>query len=106
MLLKFNKTPTKLSKDKQANVFRIPPPLSPKPSKSVLTKSKFYKKNQSLKANFNSNNKLYVQAFEDNINKIIKIKNAFPKISLNKVTEIYKSSYLWVQTMLKELWPK
>ena len=33
------------SKDKQANILRIPLPIPPKPSKSFLTKSKFFKKN-------------------------------------------------------------
>ena len=45
--LQFNKniTTKKLFKSKQANISRVPLPISLKPSKSMLTKLKFYKKN-------------------------------------------------------------
>ena len=36
-----------------------------------------------------SNNRLYTQASEDNIKEIIKIKNAFSKLSSNKIIKIY-----------------
>jgi len=38
----------------------------------------------------NSNNQLYIQVFKDNIKEIVKIKDTFPKLSSDKVTEIYK----------------
>ena len=42
-----NNMPSKKpSKSKQADMTRIPPPIPPRPSKSVLSKSKFYKKIQ------------------------------------------------------------
>ena len=50
--------PNKSVKGKQADISRIPLPISPKPSKSVLVKSKFYKKNQILTSNFQLNKPL------------------------------------------------
>ena len=55
-----NTTTYKLTKDKQANVLRIPLPIPLRPSKIVLTKSKFFKKNQSLNLVPNSNYQSYV----------------------------------------------
>ena len=37
----------KTDKSKQADIFRIPLPISSRPSKSILAKSKYYKKTQS-----------------------------------------------------------
>jgi len=51
VFLQFNKIPTKnittkkLFQGKQANISRVPLPIPFKPSKSMLTKLKFYKKN-------------------------------------------------------------
>ena len=77
-------------KDKQANISRIPLSISPKPSKNILAKSKFYKKNQILTLNFQLNKYLYTQASKSNVKDIVKIKNIFPKLSANKVSEIHK----------------
>jgi len=41
----------KLTKDKQANILRISPSISFRPSKSILAKSKYFKKIQSLNSN-------------------------------------------------------
>lgn len=94
--MQFNKTCTnnttsdKLLKEKKADISRIPSPIFSRPSKSVLAKSKFYKKNQSLTLELKSNNKSYVQASKSNISEIIKIKEAFSKLSSNKVSEIHR----------------
>jgi len=91
MSSQFNKTSTnntttnKLSKDKQANVSRIPL----RSNKSMLDKSKFFKKNQSSNLALNFNNQSYMQVSQDNIKKIVKIKDTIPKLSFDKVTEIY-----------------
>jgi len=45
----------KAEKDKQANISRIPSSIPPRPRKSVLAKSKYYKKFQSS----NSKTKLF-----------------------------------------------
>jgi len=66
MLLQFNKTlirnttTSKLSKGKQADILRIPSPISPRPSKSMLTKSKFFNKNQFSNSTSNFNNWSYI----------------------------------------------
>jgi len=80
-------TSSKLLKEKKIDISRIPLPILSRPSKSVQAKFKFYKKNQSLTSDLKSNNKLYTQASKDNISKIIKIKEAFPKLFSNKVSE-------------------
>ena len=41
---------------KQVNIFKVPLPISSRPSKSVLAKSKFFKKNQALNLAPKSNN--------------------------------------------------
>ena len=95
-MAQFNKIPNKVTspnksvKDKQANISRIPLSISPKPSKNILAKSKFYKKNQILTLNFQLNKYLYTQASKSNVKDIVKIKNIFPKLSANKVSEIHK----------------
>jgi len=71
-------------KRKPANISKAPLPIHPKPSKSVLAKSKFYKGDQMTRP------KSYTQASKGNINEIIKIKDAFPKLSPKFFLEIYK----------------
>jgi len=46
---------------------------------------RFYKKNQSV----NGDNKTYAQASKNNIDDIIKIKDAFPKLLIKKIIEIH-----------------
>lgn len=94
MSTQFNKKPTRKNvpnnkpKGKQANVLRIPPFISPRLSKSVLTKLK--KKNQVSTLYFQLNKLTYMQASISNVKDIIKIKDVFLKLSTNKVSEIYK----------------
>ena len=78
-----------LSKVKQADISRISLSILPRLSKIHLEKSKFYKKNPVSKLNSSSSNKSYAQASKSNINEIIKIKNAFPKLFSNKILEIH-----------------
>jgi len=54
-----------------------------------LEKSKFFKKNQTSSPNSQQKILSYAQTFRSNINNIIKIKNTFPKLSPNKVSEIH-----------------
>ena len=92
----FNKKPAKptptpkLTKSKQADISRISPLIPSRPNKSILARSKYFKKIQS--SNFqssSSNNCSYVQASKGNIKEIIKIKDTFLKLSSNKIIEIY-----------------
>ena len=85
-----NTTSSKLLKEKKVDILRISPLIFLRPNKSVLAKSKFYKKNQFLISNSKSNNKLYTQASKDNISEIFKIKKAFSRLSFNKVLKIYR----------------
>ena len=80
---------SKLTKEKKANIFRIPSLIPPRPSKSILAKSKFYNTDLSLLSNSKPYVKSYVQASKRNINDIIKIKEAFLKLSSNKVLEVH-----------------
>ena len=74
-----------MSKGKQANISRISLYISFRPSKSVLAKLKFFKKNAIAELV----NKFYAQALKDNIKEIFKIKDIFSKLSFNKVLEIH-----------------
>jgi len=71
------------------NISRTFSPISPKPSKNILAKSKFFKKNPITDSVNKSSNKSYAQALKDNIKEIFKIKDAFFKLSLDKVLEIH-----------------
>ena len=71
-------------KGKPSNISKAPPPIHPKPSKSILAKSKFYKGDQMTRP------KLYAQASKGDVNEIIKIKDAFPKLSPKFFLEIHK----------------
>ena len=73
------------SKDKQ-----IPLPIPLRSSKSVLAKSKFFKRNLSFNSASKSNEWLYIQISKDNIKESVKIKENFPKLSSHKVMKIYK----------------
>ena len=56
----------------------------------MSAKSKFHKKNQSSKSASESKNWLYIQVFKNNIKKIVKIKDAFSKLSSEKVIGTHK----------------
>ena len=99
VLAQFNKLPSKLSKapnlntllkGKQANVSKIPSLISPRLSKKILEKSKYFKKNQIFLSNSQPKKPFYAQASKSNVNDIIKIKNAFLKFFSNKVSEIHE----------------
>jgi len=96
--VQFNKTISKFpkisglkpkEKEKEANISRIFPPIPPQLSRSILEKSKFFKINQSISSS-KDKKPSYVQAFKGDINDIIKIKDIFPKLLVNKVLEIQK----------------
>ena len=76
----------KTMKKNKVDVLRIPLIL-PKPSKSILAKLKFYK-NLLQDSKSKPKDKSYTQASKGNVDKIIKIKKVFPKLSSNKVLEV------------------
>ena len=49
-----------LAKKKQANILKIPSPIFPRPGKSILVKSKFFKKNSTLNLAHMSNSQLSI----------------------------------------------
>jgi len=75
-----------LKPSKQAKISKIPPLISLRLSKSVLAKSKFFKKNQATSLLIQPT---YAQASSRNINDKIKIKDSFLKLFTNKVSEIH-----------------
>jgi len=83
-----NTTLRKEGKEKQASFSRILLPIFPRPNKSVLANSKFFKKNLTLDLNSKFNKSSYTQASRNNIKDIIKIKDIFSKLSVDKVNEI------------------
>jgi len=94
------------TKDKKTNISRILPSISLRPSKNILAKSKYFKKNQLLNKDdcsyIKSYNHLYAQASKGNIKDIIKIKNTFPKLSFNKIIKIHNvTSRKGVKSKLK-----
>ena len=80
---------SKSTKEKKTDISRILPPISLRPSKNVLVKSKFYNKNLSLSLNSKPNIKLYPQASKGDIIEIIKIKEVFLKLSSNKFLKVH-----------------
>jgi len=82
-----NITYNNLAKGKQANISKFPSPIPPRPNKSFLAKSKFFKNNLTSDL---AHEQSYLQASKDNIRDIVKIKKTFPKLSSQKVSEIYK----------------
>jgi len=78
------------AKGKQANISRVPPLIPPRPSKSILAKSKFFKKDLVANSTSKSSKQSYVQASKDNIKNIVKIKENFLKLSVQKVVETHK----------------
>ena len=54
-----------------------------------MAKSKFFKKNQTLTKNPQSNGPSYTQAL-NNVKDIVKIKDIFPKLSADKISEVYQ----------------
>ena len=100
MLSQFNKVCTnnivlsklsfsKSTKEKKADISRIPSPIPPRPSKSILAKYKFYNINSLLLLNSKPYIKSYAQVSRRNINDIIKVKKAFLKLSFSKVSEVH-----------------
>ena len=84
---KKQKNITNITKEKQANISQVPLPISLRPSKSILEKSKLFKKK-----NINKSTSIhsYTQVPKDDIKEIMKIKEAFLNLSVNKISEIYK----------------
>jgi len=84
----FNSLPSKL-----VNFLKLPLlQLPPRPSKEVLAKSKFHRKNTSGKIRkvTETSKPSYVQILLKNINIILKIKENFPELSHKKIEQINK----------------
>ena len=78
----FNRNKVMVNKDnngKLANISKVPPLIPPRPSASVLAKSKYHNKGKS-----------FTQDTKNSVKDILKIKEAFPKLSLNKIIEIHR----------------
>jgi len=74
-------------KENKVDVSRIPSLILSKSGRSILAKLKFYK-NLSHDSKSKPKDKSYTQVSKGNIDKIIKIKKVFPKLSSNKVLEV------------------
>jgi len=75
-------TTEKRNKTNPANISRIPPPIPPRPSASVLAKSKHHK-----------NIKSFAQATKGSTEDILKIKEAFPKLPTKKIIEMHNIAH-------------
>ena len=75
-------TTEKRNKTNPANISRIPPPIPPRPSASVLAKSKHHK-----------NIKSFAQATKGSTEDILKIKEAFPKLPIKKIIEMHNIAH-------------
>jgi len=62
------------NKTNLVNISRIPPSIPPRPSASVLAKSKHHR-----------NTRSFAQATKGNAEVILKLKEAFPKLSTKKL---------------------
>ena len=71
------------------NISRTFLPIPPRPSKNILAKSKFFKRNPIIDSVNKSNNQSYAQALKGDIKEIFKIKDAFFKLSLDNVSETH-----------------
>jgi len=77
---------------KQANVLKVLSLILLKLSKSILAKSKYYKRKPSSSSSNLSptnNNQSYIQVSKNNIKYIVKIKENFPNLSAKKIKEVY-----------------
>jgi len=70
------------NKTNLANISRIPPPIPPRPSASVLAKIKHHK-----------NTRSFAQATKGNAEDILKIKEAFSKLSTKKIIEMHNIAH-------------
>jgi len=78
------------TKGKQASISKVPLPIPLRPSKSILAKSKYFKKSSTTNTDNKSTNYSYAQASKDSIKDIAKIKNNFMRLFTQKVIDIHK----------------
>ena len=71
------------TRSKQASISKVPLPIPPRLSKSILAKSKYSKKNFTTNTDNKSTNYFYAKD-------IAKIKNTFMKLFTQKVMDIHK----------------
>ena len=81
-----------MNSDKKADISRVLPSISLRPSKKVLVMLKYHKdKGKNLVKQVNTQNGWsYVQASLTNIKDIVKIKEIFLNLSTKKIKEIQK----------------
>ena len=80
----------KLDTGKQTNISKVSSLIPLRPNKSIQAKYKFYKNFSTSSLTFKPNGCLYTQVSNENIKDMVKIKENFPKLSAQKVKEIYK----------------
>jgi len=64
-----------------ANISKIPPPIPPRPSATILAKSKLAKSKLGSKS--------FARATKGSAEDILKVKEAFPKLAPSKIIEIH-----------------
>jgi len=67
-----------------ANISKIPPPIPPRPSATILAKSKLAKSKLGSKS--------FAQVTKDKAEDILKVKEAFPKLAPKKIIEIHNTT--------------
>ena len=80
---------------KPVNFSKLPSQLPSRPSKEVLAKSKFYRKNtpSNNRKTVETTKLFYAQILSRNINNILKIKENFPELLNKKIEELNKLIY-------------
>jgi len=78
-----------LSKDKVAEIVKLPPPISAHPFKEVLEKSKFFsKEKKKVTVNKVLQNKSYTQVVGPSISEILKLKENYPNLPAKKIENV------------------
>jgi len=77
---------------KLVNISNLFPPISPRPSKKELNKSKYHsnKSNKLTNITNNGNRQTYAQASSSSIKEVLKIKENFLNLFSQKIKNIYK----------------
>ena len=101
------------SKDKAAEIIRLPPPILAHPSKKVLEKSKFFgkRKNTITKTKINTRQS-YAQVANLKVTNILKLKENYLNLSVKKIKSIHRiindinKTKLYIKITTKELLQK
>jgi len=78
-------------KGKAVKIVKLSPPIPVHPPKEVLEKSKFFGKGKkSTTATSSNSRKSYVQATSSNVSDILKLKENYPNLPVEKIENIHK----------------